>query len=216
MSCLAKRSQFLRGRNLTRDSQADGAPKALLGPAPHTGRGASFFPRQSDTGAHASKNPGGKGQSPRNWLPIHKLYAEPSNIVIPSPSKNASTHTVSTRRPNGACSCTSNAREIPDPRALQVRSMLPGRRATRGLFRPMSCVRRPADVPAFLRPIAASRATPVPAVRPKWSYVTDLWLAPRPLPHPNPTRALPRPPIAADCARSSPPRGHGTSVESAQ
>jgi len=64
MSCLVKRSQFLRGRNLTRDSQADGAPTALLGPAPYTDRGASFFPRQSDTGAHASKNPGVWGRAP--------------------------------------------------------------------------------------------------------------------------------------------------------
>ena len=66
MACLVKRSQFLRGRNLTRDSQADGAPTALLGPAPYTDRGAYFFPRQSGTGAHAAENPGVWGRAPGN------------------------------------------------------------------------------------------------------------------------------------------------------
>ena len=73
MSCLVKRSQFLRGRNLTRDSQADGAPTALLGPAPHTDRGAYFFPRQSDTGAHASKNPGVWVAAHNGILPVDEI-----------------------------------------------------------------------------------------------------------------------------------------------
>ena len=92
MSCLVKRSQALRGRNLTRDSQADGAPTALLGPAPHKGsRGLLLLPPVGHRSPCLKKSRG-LGQSPRDCLPIHGLCAEPSTIVIRSPSESESTH----------------------------------------------------------------------------------------------------------------------------
>src|SRR3990172_7142995 len=92
MSCLVKRSQALRGRNLTRDSQADGAPTALLGPAPHKGsRGLLLLPPVGHRSPCLKKSRG-LGQSPRDCLPIHGLCAEPSTIVIRSPPESESTH----------------------------------------------------------------------------------------------------------------------------
>jgi len=66
MICLVKRSQALRGRNLTRDSQADGAPmvhRALgrsrgLGPPFGTTATEHTLWHHSDTGAMPQKIPG--------------------------------------------------------------------------------------------------------------------------------------------------------------
>jgi hypothetical protein len=47
MDCLVKRSQALRGRNLARDSQADGAPRVHQAPGRSRGPGLLFTPTRT-------------------------------------------------------------------------------------------------------------------------------------------------------------------------
>src|SRR5688572_13662386 len=60
--CLVKRSQALRGRNLTRDNHADGAP--MVHQAGDNKLPEAFLMYPSDTGAMPQKIPD-LGQSPR-------------------------------------------------------------------------------------------------------------------------------------------------------
>ena len=52
-----KRSQALRGRNLTRNSRIDGVPMRTGPWAANNRSGAACFQYPSDTGAYASENP---------------------------------------------------------------------------------------------------------------------------------------------------------------
>ena len=61
--CLVKRSQALRGRNLTRDSQADGAP--IMHQASDDGCQGPFQLSNIGHRRYASKNPGVWGKAPK-------------------------------------------------------------------------------------------------------------------------------------------------------
>ena len=56
-SCLVKRSRALRGRNPTRDSQAEGRVNDALLPWRLKGARAAFIPPSIERPRHASKNP---------------------------------------------------------------------------------------------------------------------------------------------------------------
>ena len=63
--CLKKRSPALRGRNLTRDSQIDGASMTLRGcPGPVRGTGALLFGGVIERQSDSLENPGVWGRAP--------------------------------------------------------------------------------------------------------------------------------------------------------
>ena len=68
MGCLVKRSQALRGRNLTRDSQADGAPMVHQAPGRSRGPGSLFVTTRTPE-PMPQKIPG-SGAEPQE-LPVH-------------------------------------------------------------------------------------------------------------------------------------------------
>src|SRR5262249_37131415 len=74
-----KGGQALRGRNLPRDTSADGVPPGTWLRGSNHACGVFLAPRVV-TGVHASKNPGGRGAEPPGQYPARWLNSSPTQL----------------------------------------------------------------------------------------------------------------------------------------